>query len=112
MSGSSNRVGAVLVTGAAKRIGRAIALDFADQGWSVAVHFGTSADEAAATAAEISARGGRALTLAADLATEAEVEALVPRAVEGLGPLTCLVNSASTFEMDEPHTATRDFRAR
>jgi len=99
--------GTVLVTGAARRIGRAIALDFADQGWSVAVHYGRSAEDAQAVVAEIARKGAKAVALAADLAVEAEVLSLLPRAAEALGPVTCLVNSASTFEMDDHQTATR-----
>jgi len=99
--------GTALVTGAAHRIGRAIALDFADQGWSVAVHYGRSADAAQAVVAEITERGAKAVALAADLAVETEVLSLLPRAAEALGPVACLVNSASTFEMDDHLTATR-----
>jgi len=96
-----------LVTGAAKRIGRAIALDLAAHGWAVAVHYHRSAPDAAAVVDEIQRKGGRAVTLAADLARESEVETLLPRAVSALGPLTCLVNNASLFEMDKVDTATR-----
>ena len=99
--------GTVLVTGAARRIGRAIALDFADQGWSVAVHYGRSADAAQTVVAEITQKGAKATALAADLAVEEEVLSLLPRAADALGPVTCLVNSASTFEMDDHRTATR-----
>lgn len=99
--------GAALVTGAAKRIGRAIALDLAAQGWRVAVHYRHSAAEAAEVVREIESAGGRAVSLQADLAREAHVQALVPRAVEALGPLACLVNNASLFEMDKADTATR-----
>ncbi|RMD62308.1 MAG: SDR family oxidoreductase [Alphaproteobacteria bacterium] len=99
---------AALVTGAARRVGRAIALDLARHGWAVAVHYRTSAADAAATVADIEAAGGRALALQADLADEADVETLVPRAVAALGPLGCLVNNASTFEMDTIETATRE----
>src|SRR5262250_1758574 len=98
---------AVLVTGAAKRIGRAIALDLARHGWAVAVHYRGSAPEAAEVVREIEDAGGRAVALQADLAREAHMQALVPRAVEALGPLTCLVNSASLFEMDKIDTVTR-----
>jgi NAD(P)-dependent dehydrogenase (short-subunit alcohol dehydrogenase family) len=99
--------GAALVTGAAKRIGRAIALDLAKHGWSVAVHYNNSAAEAAELVAEIKEGGGRAVALKADLRREAEVETLVPRAAEALGPLTCLVNNASLFQMDKIDTVTR-----
>ena len=56
---------------------------------------------------EIEAGGGRAVALQADLAREADTQALIARAVEALGPLTCLVNNASLFEMDKIETATR-----
>ena len=98
---------AALVTGAAKRIGRAIALDLARHGWAVAVHYHHSAAEAAALVREIEAGGGRAVALPADLAREAHTHALIARAVEALGPLTCLVNNASLFEMDKIETVTR-----
>ena len=99
--------GAVLVTGAAKRIGRAIALDLGKHGWSVAVHYHRSAPEAADVVREIEASGGRAVALHADLSREADAHALIPLAVEVLGPLTCLVNNASLFEMDKIETVTR-----
>ncbi len=97
-----------LVTGAAKRLGRAIALGLAAEGWDIAVHFHSSRAEAEATAQEIRALGRRATVLQADLGKEAEVETLIPRAREALGPLTCLVNNASVFEMDKIDTVTRD----
>src|SRR5262249_58391530 len=98
---------AALVTGAAKRIGRAIALDLARHGWAVAVHYRQSATEAADLVREIELTGGRAVALQADLAREAHAQALVSRAVEALGPLGCLVNNASLFEMDKIETVTR-----
>ena len=99
---------AALVTGAAKRIGRAIALGLAADGWAVALHYRGSAAEAEALAAEIEAGGGRAVTLQADLAIEAETASLIGRASEALGPLGCLVNNASTFELDEVETVSRE----
>lgn len=91
---------AALVTGAAHRLGRAIADVLADAGFAVAIHYGRSHDAAEAAAAAIRARGGRAAALGADLADPAAVAALVPAAVAALGPLTLLVNSASEFEDD------------
>ena len=102
-----NELGAALVTGAGLRIGRAIALDLARHGWAVAVHHDRSADAAAEVAGEIVAAGGRAETIAADLADEAQVEALVPRCGDALGPLTLLVNSASVFENDRLASLTK-----
>ena len=97
-----------LVTGAARRIGAAIVRDLARHGWAVAIHYRASKGEAEALAREIEAAGGRAATIACDLAREAEVETLIPRAVEALGPLTCLVNNASVFEMDKIDSVTRE----
>ena len=99
--------GAALVTGAARRIGRVIARDLAAAGWPVAVHYHHSREDADSLVAEIVAAGGRAVALAADLAREAEVETLVPRATAALGPLACLVNNASEFVMDKIDTVTR-----
>lgn len=98
-----------LVTGAAKRLGRAMAVFLAGRGFDVALHYGSSQQAAAEVADEIRAIGRRAETLQADLLKEADVKALVPRAAKALGgPLTCLVNNASVFEHDTIHTATRD----
>jgi len=99
---------AALITGGAKRIGRAIALALAGAGFDVAIHHGSSAAEAEETAAAIRALGRRAVALRADLAREAEVESLIPDATARLGPLGVLVNNASRFERDEWDTATRE----
>jgi NAD(P)-dependent dehydrogenase (short-subunit alcohol dehydrogenase family) len=98
---------AALVTGGAKRLGRAIALGLADAGLAVAIHCNTSVDEAAGTAEDVRARGRKAVVLTADLASEADVQRLVPDAVAALGPLGVLVNNASTFRRDDWHDATR-----
>ena len=98
---------AALVTGAAQRIGRAIALALAADGWAVAVHYRASRAPAEALVAEIARSGGRAVSLDADLADEAAVARLVPRAAAALGPLGCLVNNASSFENDTAATADR-----
>ncbi|MEE9139653.1 MAG: SDR family oxidoreductase [Alphaproteobacteria bacterium] len=97
-----------LITGAARRIGRAIALDLARHGWSIAVHHDRSREEAEAVVDDIAAGGGRAVALSADLAREDEVQALVPRARDALGDLGCLVNNASRFEVDTPETTGRE----
>jgi NAD(P)-dependent dehydrogenase (short-subunit alcohol dehydrogenase family) len=89
-----------LVTGAGRRIGRAIALGLARAGWDVAVHYRASRDEALEVAAEIVALGRRAVTLQCDLSDEAAVRALLPRAIAALGPVRCVVNNASLFDYD------------
>ncbi|WP_159999265.1 SDR family oxidoreductase [Roseomonas sp. 18066] len=99
---------AALVTGGARRLGRATALALAGAGFDIALHYRDSATEAEATAAEIRALGRRAVTLRAALEQEAEVAGLLPAATAALGPLGVLVNNASTFERDEWDTATRD----
>jgi NAD(P)-dependent dehydrogenase (short-subunit alcohol dehydrogenase family) len=95
-----SQTGVALVTGGAKRIGRAIALDLATHGWSVAVHFHHSADDAASVVTEISEAGGKAAALGADLAEPRDTEDLIKGATAALGPVTTLVNNASAFERD------------
>jgi NAD(P)-dependent dehydrogenase (short-subunit alcohol dehydrogenase family) len=97
-----------LVTGAGKRLGRAMALYLARRGHDVAVHYASSRDEAEAVVSEIRAMGRRAQAFQADLLVEAETEALIPAATAALGPLTVLVNNASIFEYDRIDTATRE----
>src|SRR6202046_519516 len=97
----------VLVTGAAKRLGRAIALDLAGAGWNVAVHYHGSAEDADGVAQAARAFGVEATALKCDLSQEAETASLVDRAVKELGPLTALINSASLFENDDWQSASR-----
>lgn len=89
-----------LVTGAARRIGRAIAEDLASNGWAVAIHYRTSRSEAEALARSIMDGGGRATAVGGDLADLACVPRLIAEATAALGPLTLLVNNASLFEKD------------
>ena len=96
-----------LVTGAAKRLGRATALALAEGGYDVAVHYGASKADAEAVVAEIAAKGRHAVALPADLSREAETRKLIGAAAKALGPVTCLVNNASVFERDEALTVTR-----
>jgi NAD(P)-dependent dehydrogenase (short-subunit alcohol dehydrogenase family) len=92
---------AALVTGAARRIGRAIALALHHQGYAVAIHVRHSLADAESLRAEIAQARGRAAVLRADLAEHAAVATLVASARDALGPLTLLVNNASSFEKDE-----------
>jgi NAD(P)-dependent dehydrogenase (short-subunit alcohol dehydrogenase family) len=98
--------GAALVTGGAKRIGRAICLELAAAGFDVAVHHRDSDDEAAALVAAIEGLGRRATALSADLADVVATHALIGRAVQALGPLSVLVNNASVFGDDRLDTIT------
>jgi NAD(P)-dependent dehydrogenase (short-subunit alcohol dehydrogenase family) len=99
---------AALVTGGAVRLGRAIVLALAEQGFDVAIHCGSSVTEAEHTASGVMAAGRRAVVLQADLADEASVATLLPRAAEALGPIGVLVNNASRFDRDEWDDATRE----
>jgi NAD(P)-dependent dehydrogenase (short-subunit alcohol dehydrogenase family) len=92
--------GVALVTGAGRRIGRAIALGMAEAGWDVAVHYRHSLAEAQQVVAGIAALGRRAIALPCDLADEEAVRALLPRVAAVLGPVTCVVNNASLFDYD------------
>jgi NAD(P)-dependent dehydrogenase (short-subunit alcohol dehydrogenase family) len=94
----------VVVTGAARRIGREIAVHLAAQGWDVAVHHRggqSSASEVAETAAAAQAAGARAQAFAADLADEAACNALVPAVQAHFGRVDAVVNNASLFEYDD-----------
>lgn len=98
---------AALVTGGARRIGRALVLALADAGFAVAVHHHRSSVEVEALIAEIARVGGRAVALSADLADEAAVQNLLPEAAAALGPIGVLVNNASVFENDTVATVSR-----
>jgi NAD(P)-dependent dehydrogenase (short-subunit alcohol dehydrogenase family) len=101
--------GNALITGAGKRLGRAMALELGAMGWSVAVHYNGSADDAETTAGEVRALGAVAVTLQADLLSEEATQGLVARAAADLeGPLTLLINNASIFEHDTLETASRE----
>ncbi len=96
-----------LVTGGAQRIGRAIVEMLAAEGYGVAIHYHRSAAPAQALAADIAARGGRAVALGHDLARP-DAAALVAAAAAALGPLTVLVNNASLFERDDARSVTAE----
>lgn len=104
---SEDAKGAALITGAAQRIGRAIAIELARRGRPVAVHYGTSKGAAENTVSEIQRAGGRAVAISADLAHEEQVRELLPAAEAALGPIDCLINNAAAFERDSVTNATR-----
>ncbi len=97
---------AALITGAAKRLGRAMALHCAGRGIAVAIHYNTSKAEAQAVLAEVIAAGGSGVVLHADLADVADTQTLIPRAVEALGALDVLINNAAVFDYDSLASAT------
>jgi len=99
MSSSTHRKIA-LVTGAAKRLGQAIALALADAGWDIVVHFGHSSAEAEDTVGQIRARGREAIALQCDLSDADAVRALLHKANSDFGKVGCVVNNASLFDYD------------
>jgi len=102
----SNR--AALVTGAGRRLGRAMALALAQDGFGVAVHYNRSENEAREVADIIRKAGGKAVTIGADLSVESETAELIDQASAAAGPISLLVNSASLFTQDDIETMTRD----
>jgi NAD(P)-dependent dehydrogenase (short-subunit alcohol dehydrogenase family) len=98
----------VLITCAAHRIGRAVALGLAEDGWKIAIHYSNSANAANELAQIITDKGGNAETLQANLGDAGEANNLISRVVETVGPLSALINNASVFERDEVTTLTDD----
>lgn len=99
--------GAALVTGGARRIGRALAQTCAEAGFDVAIHTRNPGDDAEAAAGQVRSAGRRAAILSCDLRKESALVALVGEAEAELGPVTLLVNSASVFEEDAFETLNR-----
>lgn len=99
-----NIAATALVTGAGRRLGREIALDLAERGWRVGVHYHASSVEAAALVEEIEASGGQAVALKANLARLEDLAPLVEECAARLGPATCLINNAARFEWDSAET--------
>lgn len=93
-----------LVTGAGRRIGRAIALELGRRRWRIGVHYHRSEADAEAVCDTIRSLGGDAVALPCDLSREDDVSGLVPRCAEALGAPTCLVNNASEFLLDTIET--------
>ena len=98
---------AALITGGARRLGRAMALELARRGADVAIHYSGAETAAQETVEEAKSLGVNAVALQADLLNEEEMQSLVPRACKALGkPLNVLINNASIFEYDRLETAT------
>lgn len=93
--------GWALVTGASKRIGRAIALELAAGGWDIVVHYHRSKAEAQTLAGEIQDMGRAACLAEIDLSNAAHAEKLIPSLAEEIGMIDALVNNAALFEPDE-----------
>ena len=97
-----------LVTGAARRVGKALALELARMGYAVGVHHMSSGAEAEVAAGEIRSLGVRAAVLAADLSEPGAASALMDDCHAALGPVTCLVNNASLFLFDAVGSLTEE----
>lgn len=110
--GRTAGAGAALVTGGARRIGRAIVEALAAQGVAVAIHCRRSAAEGERLAREIRQAGGRATAVVADLADTAALDAVVAEAEAAVGPIDLLVNNASLFEDDDIRDLAPDSLAR
>ena len=102
------RTRAALVTGAGRRVGRAIAEGLARDGYAVAVHYNGSSQGADETVATIKQAGGEAVTLQHDLTEPTSAGALIERARAEFGEVNVLVNSASLFDLDDLATLTSD----
>jgi NAD(P)-dependent dehydrogenase (short-subunit alcohol dehydrogenase family) len=92
--------GTVLVTGAGRRLGRSISLDFATRGWRVGIHYGASAADALALVEDIERKGGKAAAFAADLGRLDTLAPLIAACAKALGPPICLINNAARFGWD------------
>lgn len=96
------------ITGAGDRLGKAMALALGDKGWSIAVHYNSSAQKAEAVVNALTQKGVNAQAFQADLSDEAQTDGLIAKAAHALGPISLLVNSASRFTADEALSATRE----
>ena len=105
---SPQTVPTVLVTGAGKRLGRAIALGLATAGWRVAVHYRESVADAEQTTAECAALCAGAQCFAADLSDEKQTKGLIHTVVERMGRVDAVVNSAALFEHDSAESFSYD----
>ena len=99
--------GAVLITGAGARVGRALAKGLAQDGWAVAIHYNRSRDGADGLVKSIMDSDGKASAVQANLNVPDQLDSLISRAADSLStPLTALINNASTFENDSASTFT------
>lgn len=90
----------VLITGAAKRIGKEIAIAMAENSWNIALHYNSSKAEAEQTLKHIKSIGVNACVIKADLTSEKQLSSIMPQVHKKLGRVSCLINNASVFQND------------
>ncbi|MEM1306389.1 MAG: SDR family oxidoreductase [Pseudomonadota bacterium] len=103
-----SRRGTALVTGGAKRIGRALVEALARDGWDVAIHYNASSADADALASDLRASGRQAITVHANLASTATLGDMIAACTDTIGAPRLLINNASVFEFDDPQTMTQE----
>ena len=91
----------LLITGAATRVGKAIALHFAERGWNIALHYFRSSSKAKKLKKIIEQNSTKAILIKADLKNPKQTEKIIPLAKKKLGTINCLVNNAALFEKDD-----------
>ena len=91
----------ILITGAATRVGKAIAIHFAQKGWNIGLHYNKSSLKAKNLKKIIEKKHVKAVLIKADLKNTNEVEKIIPRVKKQLGTIDCLVNNAALFEKDD-----------
>ena len=96
----------VLITGSSQRVGRSIAEKLARMGWNIAIHYFNSKDEAEHLTNQLSKDGIKAVPVRGNLNSDCDIAGLLPAAAEAIGPITCLINNASMFELDTLESAT------
>jgi len=97
-----------IVSGGARRIGKALVEGLASDGWAVAIHHGTSAEAAQALAAHITSSGGTATTVACDLTQADAADTIMAAVGTDLGPVNLLINCAALFEDDDATSVTAE----
>ncbi len=91
----------ILITGAATRVGKAIAIHFAQKGWNIGLHYNKSSLKAKNLKKIIEKKHVKAVLIKADLKNTNEVEKIIPKVKKQLGTIDCLVNNAALFEKDD-----------
>ena len=97
----------LLITGAATRVGKAIALHFAKKGWNIALHYFKSSSKAKNLKKIIEQNSVKVILIKADLKNANQVKKIIPTALKKLGTIDCLINNAALFEKDDIYNFTK-----